>query len=123
MICEDLSEVLGVMVIWDDTADSEYGLSYSDPRLPALGSRIMLPPHLAADAAADLDAHWSTQTAYEAHRIALGVPRGGPDFVYGDTFPMKPTWISSPVSISTRAVMSDRKRSPVLITAPARAAV
>jgi tRNA-modifying protein YgfZ len=24
---------------------------------------------------------------YEAHRIALGVPRGGADFSYGDTFP------------------------------------
>jgi len=24
---------------------------------------------------------------YEAHRIALGVPRGGVDFVYGDAFP------------------------------------
>ena len=25
--------------------------------------------------------------AYEAHRIALGVPRGGLDFIYGDAFP------------------------------------
>ena len=25
--------------------------------------------------------------AYEAHRIALGVPRGGLDFMYGDAFP------------------------------------
>ena len=25
--------------------------------------------------------------AYEAHRIALGVPRGGFDFIYGDAFP------------------------------------
>jgi folate-binding protein YgfZ len=24
---------------------------------------------------------------YEAHRIALGVPRGGLDFIYGDAFP------------------------------------
>ncbi len=24
---------------------------------------------------------------YDAHRIALGVPRGGRDFIYGDTFP------------------------------------
>ncbi len=87
VICEDLSEVLGVMAIWDDTADSEYGLSYSDPRLPTLGSRIMLPPHLAVEAAADLSAPLTGADAYEAHRIALGVPRGGLDFVYGDTFP------------------------------------
>ena len=25
--------------------------------------------------------------AYDAHRIALGVPRGGLDFIYGDAFP------------------------------------
>ena len=33
VICEDLSEVLGVMAIWDGAGDSEYGLSYPDPRL------------------------------------------------------------------------------------------
>jgi len=87
VICEDLSEVLGVMAVWDGVADSEYGLSYPDPRLAALGSRIMLPPHLAADAAADLGCPLVDAEAYDAHRIALGVPRGGADFVYGDTFP------------------------------------
>ena len=86
VICEDLSNVLGVMAIWDGTAESEYGLSYPDPRLPALGSRIMLPPHLAEDAAADLGGMLAGADAYEAHRIALGVPRGGLDFIYGDTF-------------------------------------
>jgi folate-binding protein YgfZ len=86
VICEDLSSVLGVMAIWDGTAESEYGLSYPDPRLPALGSRIMLPPHLAEEAAADLGAMLAGADAYEAHRIALGVPRGGLVFIYGDTF-------------------------------------
>ena len=87
VICEDLSEVLGVMAVWDGTADSEYGLSYPDPRLPALGSRIMLPPHLAAEAAADLSATLVNADTYEVHRIALAIPRGGMDFMYGDTFP------------------------------------
>jgi len=87
VICEDLSEVLGVMAVWGGMADSEYGLSYPDPRLPALGSRVMLPPHLAAAAAADLGASFTGADDYETHRIALGVPRGGLDFVYGDTFP------------------------------------
>lgn len=86
VICEDLSNVLGVMAIWDGTAESDYGLSYPDPRLPALGSRIMLPPHLAEEAAADLGGMLAGADAYEAHRIALGVPRGGLDFIYGDTF-------------------------------------
>lgn len=87
VICKDLSEVLGVMAVWGGVADSEYGLSYPDPRLPALGSRIMLPPHLAAEAAADIGADLTDADTYEAHRIALGVPRGGTDFAYGDTFP------------------------------------
>ena len=87
VICEDLSEALGVMAVWGGMADSEYGLSYPDPRLPALGSRIMLPPHLAAAATADLGARFTVADEYENHRIALGVPRGGLDFIYGDTFP------------------------------------
>ena len=87
VICEDLSEVLGVMAVWPGAADSEYGLSYPDPRLSALGTRIMLPPHLAAAAAADVGADFTDAGAYETHRIALGVPRGGLDFTYGDTFP------------------------------------
>ena len=86
VICEDLSEILGVMAFWDGGGDSEYGLSYLDPRLPALGSRVMLPPHLVGEAADDLGAEQVSADAYEAHRIALGIPRGGLDFAYGDTF-------------------------------------
>src|SRR5688572_13591229 len=51
VLLEDLSEVLGVMAIWDGAGETEYGLCYADPRLPALGLRCMLPPHLAAEAA------------------------------------------------------------------------
>ena len=74
-ICEDLSETLGVMAVWDGGGATEYGLVYADPRLPALGQRVMLPPHLAKEAAADLSAELMEAQAYEAHRIALGVPR------------------------------------------------
>jgi folate-binding protein YgfZ len=87
VICEDLSEVLGVMAVWDGRGDTDYGLVYADPRLPALGQRIMLPPHLIKEAAANLGAALFEAAAYEAHRIALGVPRGGVDFIYGDAFP------------------------------------
>lgn len=87
VIVEDLSETLGVLAAWDGAAETEYGLCYADPRLPALGLRCMLPPHLAANAAADLGAELVVPAAYEAHRIALGVPRGGLDFMYGDAFP------------------------------------
>ena len=87
LVVEDLSEVLGVLAVWDGTADTDYGLVYADPRLPALGTRVMLPPHLAADAAADLGAELVEAAEYEARRIALGIPRGGLDFIYGDAFP------------------------------------
>jgi len=87
VIVEDLSETLGVLAAWDGTGNTEYGLVYPDPRLPALGLRVMLPPHLAASAATDLGATLADAEAYEAHRIALGVPRGGVDFAYGDAFP------------------------------------
>ncbi|HEX5507075.1 MAG TPA: folate-binding protein [Pseudolabrys sp.] len=87
VLIEDLSQVLGVMAAWDGAATSEYGLSYADPRLAALGTRTMLPPHLAKEAADDLSATLVHAELYDAHRIALGVPRGGIDFNYGDTFP------------------------------------
>ncbi len=87
VLVEDLSEVLGVMAIWDGSRETEYGLCYADPRLPGLGTRCMLPPHLAAEAAADLGATLVDAADYEAHRIALGAPRGGHDFQYNDAFP------------------------------------
>ncbi len=84
---EDLSAKLGVLAAWNGEGTTEYGLVYRDPRLPALGLRVMIPPHLAAEAAADLGAALTEADAYEAHRIALGAPRGGLDFIYGDAFP------------------------------------
>jgi hypothetical protein len=91
VMAENLSDRLGVMAVWDGQshaiADSEYGLCYADPRLAGLGLRVILPPQLAEEAAADLGATLAGAEAYEAHRIALGVPRGGQDFMYGNTFP------------------------------------
>ena len=87
VIVEDLSEVLGVLAIWHGERMTEYGLCTADPRLPDLGLRCMLPPHLASEAAKDLGAELLEPALYEAHRIALGVPRGGLDFIYGDAFP------------------------------------
>src|SRR5215472_4919697 len=86
-LVENLTEILGVLAVWDgqDTTKgcaAKQGLTYADPRLPALGFRVMIPPHRATAAASELGA-----ADYEAHRIALGVPRGGVDFAYGDAFP------------------------------------
>jgi folate-binding protein YgfZ len=87
VLIEDLSEILGVLAVWSGAPAVKYGLSYADPRLPALGMRTMIPPHRAADAAGEIGASLVAAEDYEAHRIGLGVPRGGVDFVYGDAFP------------------------------------
>lgn len=98
VIVEDLSEILGVLAVWDAAANpapaapalsakDAIGLRYADPRLAALGLRVMLPPHLAAAAVAELGATLVDFAEYDAHRIALGIPSGGVDFAYGDAFP------------------------------------
>ena len=87
VMLEDLSASLGVLAAWDGDGTTDYGLVYRDPRLPALGLRVMLPPNLAAEAAAELGASLVDARDYEVHRIALGAPRGGVDFIYGDAFP------------------------------------
>lgn len=85
-------DALAVLAAWGgqesqhDTV-TEYGLTCRDPRLPALGQRVLLPAEVAAQAAGDLGATLVDAADYEAHRIALGVPRGGIDFIYGDVFP------------------------------------
>lgn len=77
---DDLSETLGVAAVWD-TPVPDLGTAFADPRLPALGHRIIGErEELGAAADASVD-------DYAARRIACGVPAGGADFVYGDTFP------------------------------------
>src|SRR5262245_37441336 len=83
VIVEDLSETLGVLAIWEGQGDTDYGLCYPDPRLPELGTRCMLPPHVAEKAAADHGGNLVDPSDYDSRRIALGIPRGGIAFVYG----------------------------------------
>ena len=84
---ENLSDRLAVMAVWGGNGETEFGLCYPDPRLPALGFRVLLPEHVAPEAVRDLSAELVGAQAYDAHRIALGVPRGGMDFMYNDAFP------------------------------------
>jgi folate-binding protein YgfZ len=82
---EDVSLQLAVLALWDGTAAAE--AAFPDPRLPALGQRVIVPADRAGEAVADIGAELVDASEYEAHRIALGVPRGGVDFAYGDAFP------------------------------------
>ena len=59
-------------------------IAYADPRLSALGLRILL--HAEADAR-NLGCTIAAEDEYHAHRIALGVPEGGRDYAFGDAFP------------------------------------
>lgn len=84
---EDASDRLGVLAAWDGTGNVRDGLAFRDPRLPALGLRVILEPGGVAAAVAALGAQLTDLQSYEAHRIALGVPSGGVDFAYGDAYP------------------------------------
>jgi len=76
----DESAALAVVASWG-APSVPGGLSYADPRDPRLGARTILPR---AEAAALAE---GGVELYEAHRIRLGVPKGGIDFAYADIFP------------------------------------
>jgi folate-binding protein YgfZ len=84
---DDLSGTLAVMAAWDGARETEHALCYPDPRLPELGMRAILPPAGVEEAVTDLGARLLDEKAYDAHRTLVGLPRGGTDFAYGDTFP------------------------------------
>ncbi len=84
---ENLSDSLGVLAAWDGEAALKPDLTFTDPRNAKLGLRILVPAELAKKAADLIGAEILDSSAYEAHRIATGVPRGGLDFIYGDAFP------------------------------------
>ncbi len=84
---ENLSDSFGVLAVWGGEPTVKPDLCFVDPRAEGLGWRILIPPELAAKAAALVGATMTDESAYEAHRIACGVPRGGVDFSYGDAFP------------------------------------
>src|ERR1700681_1971077 len=84
---ENLSDSLGVLAAWDGDPAMKPDLAFTDPRNPALGWRILVPAELAQKVADLIGADLIDSSAYDAHRIASGVPRGGLDFMYGDAFP------------------------------------
>jgi folate-binding protein YgfZ len=87
VVVEDLSGSLGVLAAWDGEPAIKPELMFADPRHEALGWRILVPEELRQKTAALVGAELVDSDAYEAHRITLGVPRGGLDFIYGDAFP------------------------------------
>lgn len=79
----DLSGGLAVAALWGgEPPGLSQGRIVADPRLPALGWRVIAPP-------AELNSLEPTDSEadYDAHRIACGAPQGGRDFAWGDAFP------------------------------------
>jgi len=67
---------IGVHAVWGGEPGEIAGIVIADPRLPQMGHRIY------GAAAPDLP-----PGNYAAHRITIGMPQGGEDYAYDDTFP------------------------------------
>lgn len=84
---DNLSNDLGVLAAWDGQLAAQPDLAFADPRNAELGTRILIPEDLKQKLSDLIGAELVDAADYEAHRIALGVPRGGLDFMYSDAFP------------------------------------
>lgn len=86
----DVSGDYSVAAIWGAAIKSDPpagSFRYADPRLDAMGWRDLLlhREHLRGQRA--VMGRREPFEQYHAHRSALGVPEGGKDYVFGDTFP------------------------------------
>jgi folate-binding protein YgfZ len=82
-IVEELSVV--VVAAWDGEPRVPDGaIAYADPRLPELGMRVLLRDE---EEVSGLGCGEAAEEDYHAMRIKLGVPEGGRDYAFGDTFP------------------------------------
>jgi folate-binding protein YgfZ len=81
----ELGDKARVLALWGDGELPPRGGPelVIDPRLPGLGGRAYVAP----DAKMPEGVVPVGLEGYRAHRIALGVPQGGLDFVYGEAFP------------------------------------
>ncbi len=70
-----------VLAGWGGAVPPADAVSVEDPRLPALGWRAVLRPSSRPG-----DGAVQGGEAYEAHRVALGIPSSGRDFALGETF-------------------------------------
>jgi tRNA-modifying protein YgfZ len=74
-----------VLACWGEPPRLPEGaVAYPDPRLPDLGLRVILP---AGASAAALGCSPASEADYDALRIKLGMPEGGQDYRFGETFP------------------------------------
>jgi hypothetical protein len=88
---QDRSAEYRVLAVWGEAptshGDTAGTVWFPDPRLPALGLRILAATRSAPDVVSVTNGLGATPDDYHAHRIALGVPEGGKDYAFGDAFP------------------------------------
>lgn len=78
---------LAVAVVLDRAPPDETGLVFADPRHAGLGWRVVLPREGMEAALKEAGAEIVEFAYWQGRRISLGIPEGGQDFIYGDTFP------------------------------------
>jgi folate-binding protein YgfZ len=78
---------LAVAAAIDKLPPDELGLAYADPRHSGMGWRVVLPAEGAEAALRETGMTIERPELWQGRRIVLGIPEGGKDFLYGDTFP------------------------------------
>lgn len=101
----DISDDWTTGMIWGDVqygpagqmmglgSGSSLAVAYNDPRLPALGLRLLAPNRDIVQALNHFDCPAVNPANFEAHRLALGLPNSGPlasgaDMISEKTFPL-----------------------------------
>lgn len=85
---ETPGDEMGVVTLWGGAPPEETpGIRAEDPRLPALGHRILGPVEDIRSALTSAGAEEKGTDDYAGHRIAHAVPEALSDYAYSDIFP------------------------------------
>jgi folate-binding protein YgfZ len=84
---EDLSPAFGIIAGWDAPVPDDIALSFADPRLEALGWRLIVHRSQIEAAIEELGAQALEPADYHALRGAAGIGEAAFDFQPGDAFP------------------------------------
>ncbi|MFN0217932.1 MAG: YgfZ/GcvT domain-containing protein [Hyphomicrobium sp.] len=87
----EVSDRYRIFAFFGDQRDAHSGRlatpRFVDPRLPELGQRLISDAAKSDDVETAISATIAPASAYQAHRISLGIPEGGVDYEFGDAFP------------------------------------
>lgn len=89
VILSDVSKEYKIYAVLQTTASQLNAVAatvqFADPRAPAMGVRILA--NAAEAVRIDTSGVKLSSVAYDAHRVALGVPEGGQDYAFSDAYP------------------------------------